>query len=111
MLDKKSRTPVQKFSRKAQTIHRGRFFVVKKSDNTLSYSRVGVVAGKAAVRGATKRNKVRRIVMDEFRREARTLQEPGSDYLVIINASDKLDDADYEKIAKELKAFLAKKQK
>jgi len=111
MLEKKYRTPVQKFPRKAKTAYTGGFFVIKNSQNTLSYSRVGAIVSKDVARKATRRNKIKRIVMSAFRDNIKILSVPGVDHLVIMNSSDKLDDGDYKDLERELGAALAKLQK
>jgi len=111
MLGKKYRTPVQKFPRKAKTAYNGELFVIKKSTSGLTHSRVGIIVSKGVVKKATKRNKIKRIVMDAFRRDEKILKTPGFDYLVIINSSDKLDDEEYRGLIKELEGALVKLQK
>ena len=70
-----------------------------------------MIIGKGVSKKATKRNKVKRVIMNEFRNEKKLMRVPGVDYLVIINSSDKLDGGDYKELTKELRGFLAKEQK
>lgn len=106
MLAKKYRTPIQKFPRNAKTAYRGKFFVVKKAANNLSYSRVGAIVPKGASSIAPRRNKIRRIIMREFSENKNVVSKPGTDYIVIINSSTKLNAGDYGALRDELKKTL-----
>ena len=108
MLGKKYRTPVQKFPRKAKIVYNGRLFVIKNFPNALTHSRVGIIVSKNVVRGAVKRNKIKRVVMGAFQDNERILKTPGTDHLVIISSSDKLDGVECEELKKELEGALAK---
>jgi len=110
MLEKKHRTPVQKFPRKAKTAYSSDLFVIKKASNTLTHSRVGVIVSKGVVKKAVSRNKIRRTIMDAFGNNKEILRVPGFDYLVIMNSSDKLDGEEYVKLNKGLGKALAKLQ-
>jgi len=108
MLEKKHRTPIQKFPRKAKTAYSGELFVIKKAPNALTYSRIGVIVSKGVAKRAVRRNKIRRIAMNVFRNDKKVLGMPGIDYLVIMNSSDKLDGGKHVELNKELEKALAK---
>ena len=108
MLAKKYRVPVQNFPRRAKTSYSGRLFVVKNSPNNLRHSRLGVIVAKGAVKTAVHRNKIKRIVAEAFAKDVAVLKKPGSDYLVIINPSDKLDGAYDESLKREVASALDK---
>jgi len=106
MLKKSLRVPVGKFPRTAHVLLRGKFFVVKTSPNTLGHSRVGVVVRRGSVKKSTERNVIKRNVFRAFENHPEILNKPGTDYLVIISGSPKLDEAASGELTRELESFI-----
>jgi len=65
MLPKKRRVPLQSFPKNAKAVIRTKNFAAKVVPNNISSNRLGVIIGKTAG-SATKRNKLRRLIMALF---------------------------------------------
>lgn len=91
MLAKKKRTPIHQFPKTSSTMFRGRFIVVKKSYNNLSWDRVGVLVGRGVAKGAVHRNKIKRTVLRAVHPQKN--KNKNTDYLVIVKSvpTDKLE--------------------
>lgn len=111
MIPKKQRVPVQAFPRVAQSVARGRFFVIKTAPNGSQYNRVGVLITKKYSKKATDRNRLRRSIFDLFRLETTLLVdkkkegEEGKDLLIVVNHS--MIHKDSGEIIKELKHYVS----
>lgn len=83
MLAKKFRLPIQKGSFANFKSLRGDYFLVKKRENNLSFSRFGVAVSRKAVEGAVGRNKIRRTVFN-FINQRKLHLNPGFDFLISV---------------------------
>jgi ribonuclease P protein component len=105
MLAKKFRLPIQTvFAKKGRHL-KSDHFLVKIFPNQLSYPRVGVVVSKKVDARASARNRIRRQILDEARRNIALLPE-GKDILIVVSSSfAKLEKTDSQK---HLREFFAK---
>ena len=105
MLAKKFRLPIQDWlkQRKRITTRKSDFFIIKKSDNNLAFSRFGVVISKKVSKSAVKRNKIKRIIFD-FIRLNKLYEITGND--VVINVLPPAAKLKKEEIEKELTKLL-----
>ena len=62
-----------------------RFFTVLARDNDLSFARLGLAVGKKQVRRAVGRNRIKRLVRERFRMNAKTL---GTQDLVVVSRAN-----------------------
>ena len=69
MLAKKFRLPIQDWLKQRKRIitRKSDFFIIKKSDNNLAFSRFGVVISKKVSKSAARRNEIKRIIFDFIR--------------------------------------------
>jgi len=106
MLAKKFRLPIQNWlkERKRIIIRKSDFFIIKRSDNNLAFSRFGVVISKKVSKSAVKRNKIKRIIFNFIRLE-KLNKISGKDILIII--SPKTAELKKEEIEKKLKILLS----
>ena len=106
MLAKKFRLPIQNWlkERKRIIIRKSDFFIIKRSDNNLAFSRFGVVISKKVSKSAVKRNKKKRIIFNFIRLE-KLNKISGKDILIII--SPKTAELKKEEIEKKLKILLS----
>ena len=105
MLAKKFRLPIQDWLKQRKRIitRKSDFFIIKKSDNNLAFSRFGVVIRKKVSKLAVGRNKIKRIIFD-FIRFKKLNKISGKDILIII--SPKTAELKKEGIEKELTKLL-----
>lgn len=105
MLSKKFRLPIQNWlkERKKIIIRKSDFFIIKKSDNNLAFSRFGVVISKKVSKSAVRRNKIKRAIFD-FIRLAKLHEVANKDVLIIV--SPKTAELKKEEIEKELTKLL-----
>lgn len=66
MLPKKYRLPIQAARLTSAKAFSGRYFLIKKAQNQLPHSRVGIIVAKATLTKATARNQLRRAVFFVF---------------------------------------------
>ncbi|MEK7635803.1 MAG: ribonuclease P protein component [Patescibacteria group bacterium] len=105
MLAKKFRLPIQNWlkQRKKITTRKSDFFIIKISDNNLSFSRFGVVISKKVSKSAVQRNKIKRTIFN-FIRLGKLHEIKGKDVLVIV--SPKTAELKEKEIEKELAKLL-----
>ena len=105
MLAKKFRLPIQNWlkQRKRIIIRKSDFFIIKKSDNNLAFSRFGVVISKKVSKSAVSRNKIKRIIFD-FIRLNKAYEISGRD--IVINVLPLAAKLKKEEIEKEIKKLL-----
>ncbi len=80
MLARRQRLPAKEFPQRGSLSLRSAFFSVKASDNSWPYNRFAVVIGKSAVKKATRRHYLKRIVVSWL------AQKPnkGKDILILV---------------------------
>src|SRR3989344_8137003 len=105
MLAKKFRLPIQNWLKERKRIitRKSDFFIIKRSDNNLSFSRFGLVISKKVSKLAVSRNKIKRIIFD-FIRLNKLYEIVGSD--IAINVLPPAAKLKKEEIEKELTKLL-----
>ncbi len=86
MLQKIFRLPIQEWmkDKKSKTIAiKGNFFIARKRENKKSFSRFGVLVSVKVLKGAVKRNRIRRKIFEAIR-VSELYQVPGKDILISI---------------------------
>jgi len=92
-----------------KAFYKGKFFSVKRKENGLKVSRVGVVISKKFSRSAVKRNKIRRSIFRFFQENKTFLLRfnPPSDFLVIVLTTTSEIEDNKEILTKELKNVIS----
>ncbi len=83
---------------------RANYFYLKRVENGLPFSRLGVVISRKVEKSAVRRNKWRRIFFD-CARLSKFYEKPGADFLVVV--SPRAFEAPREEVEVELRKFLA----
>ncbi len=83
MIQKKFRLKIGEFPQKAKTEAVTPHFFLKKQKNNLPQNRFGVLVPAKAEKRASKRNAIKRIIMNEILKNAP--KKGGSDYLFILH--------------------------
>ncbi len=102
MLAKKYRLNVQSVLRVRGTLMRGRYFTIKVLPAKYSYSRFAVVIGASAIKLATKRNALRRLLYTALKQ--RILTQPAVDVVITVQGAAR--DAAAHGILEELRSLL-----
>src|SRR3989338_9129385 len=105
MLAKKFRLPIQDWlkQRKKTITRKSDFFIIRRSDNNLAFSRFGAVISKKVSKSAVKRNKIKRTIFD-FIRLQRLYEIAGRD--AVVNVLPSVAKLKKEEIEKELTQLL-----
>jgi len=88
MLKKHNRLPIQKFAGSRGRLAKTHYFLVKTFKSDLDFSRFGVTVSAKTARKASRRNTIKRMAYNFFRKENKSL--PIADYWVTVlpNAAD-----------------------